>query len=168
MPSLLLAGCLLTREASVDRILCGRQRAKLPPRMQMHKETERARKAAEAERIQAEIDAELTLHPRITHEIPDFDRQRDNFERDLQRKRQQYQGTTPRPFRMQSEPYRMMQREVKQVRDDMILRDIRRDELVMPERRWPYLSTQAPIGRKPMPDFNKQHKSWSEKMPCVR
>ena len=32
-------------------------------------------------------------------------------------------------------------------------RDIRRDELVMPERRWPYLSTQAPVGRKPMPDF---------------
>ena len=31
--------------------------SKLPPRMQMHKETERARKAAEAERIQAEIDA---------------------------------------------------------------------------------------------------------------
>ena len=54
---------------------------------------------------------------------------------------------------------------MKQVKDDMILRDIRRDELVMPERRWPYLSTQAPLGRKPMPDFHKEHKSWNEKMP---
>jgi hypothetical protein len=43
------------------------------------------------------------------------------------------------------------------VRDEMIQRDIRRDELVMPERRWPYLSTQAPIGRKDMPNFSKEH-----------
>ena len=92
-------------------------RSKLPPRMQQHKETERAKKAAEAERIQAEIDQELTLKPNITHDVPDFDRLHLNFEKELARKRNTFKSTTPQPFRMESEPYRMMQREVKQVRD---------------------------------------------------
>lgn len=45
-------------------------KSRLPPRMQLHKENERARKAAEAERIQAELDVELTLKPRITESEP--------------------------------------------------------------------------------------------------
>ena len=94
------------------------------------------------------MDAELTLKPNITGDVPDFDRLHMGFTRALERKRQAFKSTTPKPFRMESEPYRLMQRESKQVRDEMIQRDIRRDELVMPERRWPYLSTQAPIGRK--------------------
>ena len=42
-----------------------------------------------------------------------------------------------------------------QVKEEMIKRDMRRDELVMPERRWPYLSTQAPVGRINPPDFQR-------------
>ena len=151
------------RERVAQKALESAARSKLPPRMQQHKESQRAKRAAEAERIQTEIDAELTLQPRITQEIPDFDRLHANFERELARKRNTFRGTTPRPFRMESEPYRMMQRETKQVKDEMIQRDIRRDELVMPERRWPYLSTQAPVGRKEIPDFNTEHKVWRAK-----
>ena len=139
------------------------QRSKLPPRMQQHKDNERLRKAAEQERIQQEADAELTLQPRITKDIPDFDALHTNFERSLARKRNEYTPTQPVPFRMESEPYKMMQREVQQVKSEMIARDIRRDELVMPEKRWPYLSTQAPVGRKPIPDFKKQHAEWGAK-----
>lgn len=153
------------RERVAQKALESAARSKLPPRMQQHKENERARKAAEAERIQRELDAELTLKPQISHEVPDFDRLHLAFEKTLARKRNQYQPTAPQPFRMESEPYRMMQREVKQVRDEMIQRDIRRDELVMPERRWPYLSTQAPIGRKAIPDFKKAHQAWTERAP---
>ena len=153
------------RERVAQEAMKSMHRSKLPPRMQQHKETERAKKAAEAERIQAEIDQELTLKPNITHDVPDFDRLHLNFEKELARKRNTFKSTTPQPFRMESEPYRMMQREVKQVRDEMIQRDIRRDELVMPERRWPYLSTQAPIGRKPIPDFPKAHAVVKSKMP---
>ena len=100
------------RERVAQEALKSAHRSKLPPRMQQHKETQRAKKAAEAERIQAEIDAELTLQPRITEGVPDFDRLHNNFERTLQRKRQSFKSTTPRPFRMESEPYRLMQREV--------------------------------------------------------
>jgi hypothetical protein len=153
------------RERVAQKALESAAKSKLPPRMQQHKENERARKAAEAERIQRELDAELTLRPAITPEVPDFDRLHLAFEKTLARKRNQYQPTAPQPFRMESEPYRMMQREVQQVRDEMIQRDIRRDELVMPERRWPYLSTQAPIGRKNVPDFKKEHQQWTEKAP---
>ena len=153
------------RERVAQAALESAARSKLPPRMQLHKENERARKAADAERVQRELDAELTLKPEITDGVPDFDRMHLAFERTLARKRNQRQGTTPQPFRMESEPYRMMQREVKQVRDEMIQRDIRRDELVMPERRWPYLSTQAPIGRKNIPDFKREHQAWTERAP---
>ena len=69
------------RERVAQEALRLAQRSKLPPRMQKHKETARARKAAEAERIQAELDAELTLKPRITEGVPDFDRLHMNFER---------------------------------------------------------------------------------------
>ena len=153
------------RERCAQEALKSAQKSKLPARMQQHNETYRARKAAEAERIQAELDAELTLTPAITQNVPDFDRLHTAFERNLARKRQSHKQTQPKPFKMESEPYRLMQREVKQVRDEMIQRDMRRDELVMPERRWPYLSTQAPIGRKPMPDFHKEHESWKARVP---
>ena len=40
---------------------------------------------------------------------------------------------------------------------------MRRDELVLPERRWPYLSTRAPAPRaREPPDFATLHKSLSE------
>jgi hypothetical protein len=130
-------------------------KSKLPPRMQQHKETERARKAAEAERIQAELDQELTLKPRITEGVPDFDRLHANFERNQARKRQTYRPTVPKPFKMESEPFRQMADEDRKVKAEMVKRDMRRDELVMPERRWPYLSTQAPVGRSEVPDFKR-------------
>jgi len=153
------------RERVAQEALRSMQCSKLPPRMRQHKETSRARNAAEQERIQAEMDSELTLTPAITGDVPDFDRLHVSFEKELARKRQQFKSTRPLPFKMESEPYRLMQREVKQVRDEMIQRDIRRDELVMPERRWPYLSTQAPIGRKDMPNFSKEHSTCRAKAP---
>ena len=78
------------------------QKSRLPPRMQQHKETARARKAAEAERIQAEMDADLTLKPRITEGVPDFDHLHMTFEKEQSRKRQEYRPTVPTPFRMES------------------------------------------------------------------
>ena len=127
-------------------------KSRLPPRMQQHKETERARKAADSERVQAELDAELTLKPRITEGIPDFDRLHLGFEQAQARKRASYRPTVPTPFKMESEPYKAMASENRKVKEEMIKRDMRRDELVMPERRWPYLSTQAPVGRANPPD----------------
>ena len=37
--------------------------------------------------------------------------------------------------------------------------DIERDQLVLPEQRWPYVSTRAKALPQPMPDFDKLHKS---------
>ena len=48
------------------------QLSKLPPRMQRHKDTARARRSADHQRIQAELDVELTLHPAITESVPQF------------------------------------------------------------------------------------------------
>jgi len=135
------------------------QKSRLPPRMQQHKETARARKAAEAERIQAEMDADLTLKPRITEGVPDFDHLHMTFEKEQSRKRQEYRPTVPTPFRMESEPFKQMADENKRVKEEMIRRDMRRDELVMPERRWPYLSTQAPVGRSNPPNFQRLQKA---------
>lgn len=140
------------REKVAQEALKLAQRSRLPPRMAQHKETARAKKAAEAERIQAELDQELTLKPRITEGIPDFDRLHLSFEQAQARKRSSYKPTVPTPFRMESEPYKQMASETRKVKEEMIRRDMRRDELVMPERRWPYLSTQAPVSRTNPPD----------------
>ena len=75
------------------------------------------------------------------------------------RKRQSYKPTMPAPFKMESEPFRQMADENRKIKEEMIRRDMRRDELVMPEKRWPYLSTQAPVSRTNPPDFQKMHKA---------
>lgn len=54
---------------------------------------------------------------------------------------------------MESEPFKNLHEEARQVKKEMISRDMRRDELVLPERRWPYLSTRAPVARTPPPDL---------------
>ena len=41
----------------------------------------------------------------------------------------------------------------------MIVRDIRRDDLVLPERRWPYLSTRAPVAPSAPPKFDALHQA---------
>ena len=137
-------------------------KSKLPPRMQLHKETERARKAAEAERIQAELDKELTLTPRITDEPPEgydayFKRKHLEDERRQARKRSSYQPTVPAPFRMDMAPIKERRDEKRKMKRYMEQQDMRRDALMMPEQRWPYLATQAPVGRSSPPDFPALH-----------
>ena len=138
-------------------------KSKLPPRMQQHKETERARRAAEAERIQAELDAELTLQPRITDEPQEgydayFKRLHLEDERRQARKRSSYQPTVPAPFRMDMAPIKERRDEKRKMKRYMEQQDMRRDALMMPEQRWPYLATQAPVGRTNPPDFAREHK----------
>jgi len=59
---------------------------------------------------------------------------------------------------MDMAPIKERRDEKRKMKRYMEQQDLRRDALMMPEQRWPYLATQAPVGRTNPPDFSREHK----------
>ena len=78
----------------------------------------------------------------------DFEELHARFELAKERARRQKNATVPKPFRMAVE---QLKEEGRESKEEAVLRDIRRDNLVLPERRWPFLSTRAPVAPTPPP-----------------
>ena len=118
----------------------------LPPRMETSLRESMAAKAADLERIRREADADLTFQPKPSREVPDFSRP---FK------------PTPKPLPPPTTPFRMAKGTPEQVKEKKelelkrILRDMARDETVMPEARWPYKSTRSKVNPTAPPDFQK-------------
>ncbi|KAL1495731.1 hypothetical protein AB1Y20_016594 [Prymnesium parvum] len=135
------------REAAMQRL----RSAKLPPRMERAVHEDHARRSEEFERIRRELHAECTHRPRINEgkTREEFEELHARFEIAKEKKRQAKQPTVPQPFRMVLEQLKEGNRHYKV---DSVESDMRRDELFLPERRWPYLSTRAPVAPTKRPE----------------
>lgn len=126
------------------------RRSKLPPRMQEEAESRsRERRAREErERIKADAEKDLTFTPMI---------------RPLPASTSKPAGFRPKPPKPPPppQPFELLTDAIKDpggkgtlpapAEKERVLRDMARDELVLPERRWPYLSTRAPVQPKAPP-----------------
>lgn len=132
--------------AEAERLL---RMSSLPQRMETSLRESRAAKERDLERIRREAEAEHTFRPQPAREVPDFSRP---FK------------PTPKPLPPPTKPFRMARGspdEVEQQKKkelERIVKDMARDETIMPEPRWPYKSTRCPIHPTPPPNFEKMHK----------
>jgi hypothetical protein len=122
--------------------------SRLPPRMQQEADsrTRELRKRADLERVRCELHRDLTFTP-LVRPLPSH---ANPFK------------PSPRPFNPPPpKPFDLLTDAIKDpggkgtipsnAEKERVLRDIARDELVLPERRWPYLSTRAPVRSNPPP-----------------
>lgn len=136
------------------------QLSHLPPQMEESKNKSRARKEAEMARIKAEAEKDLTFRPKVYTNLPDFDALQRRFQRSLdEAKAKRSKGaTTGEAFRLHTDELRGSRHPAPD-QLAMVRRDMERDELVLPEQRWPFVSTRAKAqSRNEKPDF---HKLWA-------
>ena len=121
-------------------------------------------------RIKAEAHKDMTFRPKVAATLPDFDALQRRFKRSLDEaaaaRRQFCRQTDTQPFELHTDQLRgSLHPAPDQLA--MVRRDMERDELVLPEQRWPYVSTRAKAqGRNEAPDF---HALWaSAKCPSYR
>jgi len=125
-----------------------RARSRLPPRMQREADSQERerRRQAHLDKIRAEAYKDLTFTPLV---------------RPLPSHSQPFKPA-PRPFSPPpSKPFDLLTDAIKDpegkgsipsnAEKERVLRDIARDELVLPERRWPYVSRRAPVRSTPPP-----------------
>ena len=133
------------------------QLSHLPPQMEESKSKNKSRRETEMARIKAEADKDMTFRPKVAATLPDFDALQRRFKRSLDEAasaRRQRQ-TDIEPFHLHTDQLRG---NLHPAPDQlaMVRRDMERDELVLPEQRWPFVSTRAKAsGRNEKPDFDK-------------
>lgn len=80
---------------------------------------------------------ECTFTPAINPDIPDYAQIQRNFEEKLQAAKASKPPTDP-------EPFNLLTAKIPD-RTERILEDVARDNLILKEARWPYVSTRAPV-----------------------
>ena len=121
------------------------------------------------QKIKAEVHKDHTFHPKVRASLPpDFQALQRRFEKSLQAAKE-------------SNPHRKVKHEEFALRTDqlrgghhrpapeqiaMVEADIARDNLVLPEERWPKVSTRAKVPPRAAPDFKALHKD--PRMPMYR
>ena len=144
------------------------QMASLPPRMAAYANEEQGKRREALQKIRAVAEKDATFTPAITDDVPDFKKKQRQFAAMLEHRKQaarmqidaRKKEVKPFAFRTDARmgqdggnrpsiPSRNTLNEVKL--------DQRRDELFLPEQRWPYLSTRAEVKPRKAPDFAGLH-----------
>ena len=144
------------------------QMASLPPRMAAYANEEQGKRREALQKIKAVAEKDATFTPAITDDVPDFKKKQRQFAAMLEHRKQaarmqidaRKKEVKPFAFRTDARmgqdggnrpsiPSRNTLNEVKL--------DQRRDELFLPEQRWPYLSTRAEVKPRKAPDFAGLH-----------
>jgi len=119
--------------------------AKLPSRMEMaekQKEDDDERRRRAILQDEEEIPywaEECTFTPAIVGDAPDYEARYRKFEEQLASAKGTRHPTDPEPFNLLTAKINSKDRE------ERILEDIARDNIILKENRWPYVSTRAPI-----------------------
>ena len=144
------------------------QMASLPPRMAAYANEEQGKRREALQKIKAVAEKDATFTPAITDDVPDFKKKQRQFAAMLEHRKQaarmqidaRKKEVKPFAFRTDARmgqdggnrpsiPSRNTLNEVKL--------DQRRDDLFLPEQRWPYLSTRAEVKPRKAPDFAGLH-----------
>lgn len=118
--------------------------AKLPPRMEMWKSVDLGKKKDKSK----EWNKELTFKPKLNTSIPNFSKLQKEFDNELSKRKQSFKPVEPEPPRCFGE---------SSLTDDRlaaILADMKHDEEVMKEQRWPYASPRKSTKPTQPPDFS--------------
>ena len=145
------------------------QKRQLSNKDSAREEERQARRAEAMARIEAEVHKDHTFHPKVRASLPpDFQALQRRFEKSLQAAKE-------------SNPHRKVKHEEFALRTDqlrgghhrpapeqiaMVEADIARDNLVLPEERWPKVSTRAKVPPREAPNFKELHNS--PRMPMYR
>lgn len=128
------------------------QEAKLPPRMEMWTKTAAQ---ASAQKKPAR-DPDLTFRPNVNHHIPDYDRLYAQFTAALQKRKLMRASTPyvpdtlPANYDDSAKPFQF--HECNNL--NRVIDDIARDEEILPETRWPFMSTRKKVNPTPPPDMD--------------
>jgi hypothetical protein len=123
-------------------------RSRLPPRMQQEADsrTREMRKQADLERVRAEAHKDETFTP-LVRPLP-------SHSHPFKPAPRPFNPPPPRPFDLLTDAIKDPEGKgtiPSNSEKERVLRDMARDELVLPERRWPYVSTRAPVRSTPPP-----------------
>jgi len=108
--------------------------AQLPPRMEMDKQQRECEPEEEVWRYDHD---ECTFRPQINPDVPDFDYLHQQFAEQLMDAKASKVPTDP-------ETFNLLTSKMKDTIPD-VLEDIARDNIILKENRWPYVSTRAPV-----------------------
>ena len=143
------------------------QMASLPPRMAAYANEEQGKRREALQKIRAVAEKDATFTPAITDDVPDFKKKQRQFAAMLEHRKQaarmQIDARKKEVKRSPSPDARMGQdggnRPSIPSRNTLneVKLDQRRDELFLPEQRWPYLSTRAEVKPRKAPDFAGLH-----------
>lgn len=98
------------------------------------------RKRLEENRNRAFVTQEHQFHPCINDEVPDFDQAYLEFQKQLATRKQSKKTTTTKPFYLRSQLIPSRRQQIEQ--------DLKQDEAVLPETRWPFVAPRAKVSHK--------------------
>jgi len=144
------------------------QKRQLPPHLAEEENRRTARREQELARIEREVLKDNTFRPKVRASLPpDFGALQRRFEKGFEEARlsNPHRKVQHKEFALRTDQLRGQQRPAQE-QIDMVEADIARDQLVLPEQRWPYASTRAKVPPREIPDFKSLHES--PRMPQYR
>ena len=106
------------------------RRARLPENMEVRqkiKEMNAKEKKVKSKRKSASAN-------KVKHEVPDYEELYRHFQKELQRRKQEREGTVVKPFKLST---------VGNAKKERILEDMKKDEETLRENRWPYMTART-------------------------
>lgn len=86
------------------------------------------------------ITQEHRFHPKVNNKVPDYDQEYLDFQMQLARAKRMKQTTTAKPFYLRTQ--------LIPSRKEQVVQDLKEDEQMLPETRWPFVGPRLKISRK--------------------